>query len=199
MVKSDYYEILGVDRQASADEIKKAYRKLAIRFHPDKNKDDHTAEEKFKQVGEAYAVLSDPQKRANYDRFGQASPGAGDFSEFGFDLSDALRVFMEGGFGGFTDFFGGNRANHGERMRRGSDLQIPLKLDLEDIAAGGSKKIKISRLKTCEACNATGAASGVQEINLPQLSGARRGAARDPIHAGAIRADGDLPAMRRHR
>jgi molecular chaperone DnaJ len=171
MIKSDYYEILGVDRQASPEDIKKAYRKLAIRYHPDKNKDDREAEDKFKQVGEAYAVLSDQQKRANYDRFGQATPGRGDFSEFGFDLSDALRIFMEGGFGSFTDFFGGGRTNHGERLRRGSDLQIPLKLDLEDIATGGAKKIKISRLKTCEVCNGSGAARGSKPMVCPTCQG----------------------------
>lgn len=170
MVKTDYYEALGVDRQASQEDIKKAYRKLAIRYHPDKNTGDKEAEEKFKQVAEAYAVLSDPQKRANYDRFGQATPGMGDFGEFGFDLSDALRMFMEGGFGNFSDLFGG-RANHSERMRRGSDLQIPLKLDLEDIAVGGTKKIKISRLKTCEVCNGTGAAKGTKPATCPTCRG----------------------------
>jgi molecular chaperone DnaJ len=171
MVKSNYYEILGVDRQAELEEIKKSYRKLAIRFHPDKNKGDKEAEDKFKQVAEAYAVLSDPQKRANYDRFGQTSPGTGDFNDFGFDLSDALRVFMEGGFGSFTDFFGGGRAGYGDKLRRGSDLQIPLKLDLEDVATGGVKKIKISRLKTCEVCQGSGSAQGSKPTACPTCQG----------------------------
>ena len=171
MTKADYYETLGVDRQANPEEIKKAYRKLAIKYHPDKNKGDKEAEEKFKQVGEAYAVLSDPEKRASYDRFGHATPGmGGGFAGFDFDLSDALRIFMEGSFGSFSDFFG-PRASREERGRRGSDLQITLKLDLEDIARGDTKKVKISRLKTCEECNATGAAKGSKPSVCPTCNG----------------------------
>lgn len=172
MAQKDYYDILGIDRQASADEIKKAYRKLAIRYHPDKNKGDKSAEEKFKEVGEAYAVLSDPEKRARYDRYGHAAPGVGDFAGgFDFDLSDALRIFMEGGFGSFADLFGGGRAYYGERIQRGSDLQISLKLKLEDIAAGTTKKIKISRLKTCEECGGSGARKGSKPSSCPTCQG----------------------------
>jgi len=163
MTKQDYYELLGVERGASAEDIKKAYRKLAIKYHPDKNKGDKEAEEKFKQVGEAYAVLAEPNKRAQYDRFGHQAPsmGPGGFGGgFDFDLSDALRIFMEGSFGNFSDFFGGGRASREERLRRGSDLQITLKLGLEDIARGETKKIKLSRLKPCEECSATGGARG---------------------------------------
>ncbi len=160
VAKTDYYEILGVDRQASADDIKKAYRKLAIKYHPDKNKSDSTAEEKFKEIGEAYSVLSDPEKRARFDRFGHAATQPGGFSGgFDFDLSDALRIFMEGGLG-FSDLFGGGRASYGERVQRGSDLQITLKLTLEDIASGTTKKIKISKLKKCEECGGSGAEKG---------------------------------------
>jgi len=173
VTKKDYYEILEVDRQASADEIKKAYRKLAIRYHPDKNKGDKEAEEKFKEVSEAYAVLSDPEKRARYDRYGHAAPGMGDFAGgFDFDLSDALRIFMEGGFGGFADIFGGGRPTYsGERATRGSDLQISLKLKLEDIASGTTKKIKISKLKSCDECGGSGAKKGSRPATCPDCHG----------------------------
>jgi len=161
MAKEDYYDVLGIDRQASNDDIKKAYRKLAIKYHPDKNKGDQEAEDTFKKVSEAYSVLSNPEKRAQYDRFGHAAAGPGGFGGggFDFDLSDALRMFMEGGFGGFADIFGG-RQTTSERAHRGSDLQISLKLTLEEITKGVSKKIKISKLKVCEECHGTGAAAG---------------------------------------
>ncbi len=172
VAKADYYEILGVDRNADLEEIKKAYRRLAIKYHPDKNKGDKEAEEKFKEVSEAYAVLSDPEKRARYDRFGHADPGLGDFAGgFDFDLSDALRIFMEGGFGGFADFFGAGRASRAERAHRGSDLQITLKLSLEEIASGTTKKIRISKLKVCDLCRGSGAARGSQPVSCPTCGG----------------------------
>ncbi|TKJ41108.1 molecular chaperone DnaJ [candidate division LCP-89 bacterium B3_LCP] len=177
VAKEDYYEVLGVDRQADAEEIKKAYRKLAIKYHPDKNKDDKTAEESFKTVGEAYAVLSDPEKRARYDRFGHVDPGNmsgfGGGGGFDFDLSDALRIFMEGGFGNFSDLFGGGGHGFqgGRRAYRGSDLQISLKLKLEDIATGTTKKIKISKLKTCDECSGSGAAKGASPSRCPTCQG----------------------------
>lgn len=171
MAKKDYYEILGVDRQASPEEVKKAYRKLAIQYHPDKNKGDKTAEERFKEVGEAYSVLSDPDKRARYDRYGHTAPAAADFGGFDFHLSDALRIFMEGGFGSFTDFFGTGRSSYGERIHRGSDLQITLKLSLEDIATGCTKKVKINKLKPCEECGGSGAAKGSRKSVCPTCHG----------------------------
>ena len=108
MEKRDYYEILGVSRNASEDEIKKAYRKLAMQYHPDRNPGSKEAEEKFKEAAEAYSVLNDQDKRQRYDQFGHAGlkGGAGGFSGFEFDLADALRTFMSGGFGGFADIFG---------------------------------------------------------------------------------------------
>ncbi|MCX6640373.1 MAG: molecular chaperone DnaJ [bacterium] len=177
MTKKDYYEILGVERQASAEEVKKAYRKLAIKYHPDKNAGDKTAEEQFKEVSEAYAILSDPDKRARYDRYGHSAPEVGGFSGggaggFDFDLSDALRIFMEGGFGSFADIFGGGRSSgYSERVYRGSDLQISLKLKLEDIAGGCTKKIKISKLKPCETCGGSGAAQGSKPSTCPGCQG----------------------------
>ena len=162
MTKRDYYEVLGVGRDASDDEIKKAYRRLAVQYHPDKNPGDHQAEESFKEATEAYEALKDPAKRRRYDQFGHAAfgqgagPGAGGFG--GFDLSDALRAFMRdfGGFGDFDDLFGGRRGR-GQRMHRGQDLQVRLPLTLEEIATGVEKKIKLNKLKSCEECGGSGA------------------------------------------
>ena len=165
--KRDYYEVLGVERSASEEELKKAYRKLAVQFHPDKNPGNKAAEEKFKEISEAYEVLRDPDKRAKYDRFGHvevgtgAGPGYGfDFSSF--DLSDALRTFMRdfGGFG-FEEFFGGGTATRTRtQVQRGEDLQVRLKLTLEEVAAGVEKKIKIRKMQKCSSCNGSGAEKG---------------------------------------
>lgn len=171
MAKRDYYEVLGVDRGASTEEIKKAYRKLAIKYHPDKNPGDKEAEEKFKETTEAYEVLRDKDRRAKYDQFGHAglsgagggSYGFGGFSGGGFDISDALRAFMRdfggGGFGGFEDLFGraqDGRSRSGRRVRRGKDLQITLRLTLKEIAKGITKKIKVNRMVECSACGGKG-------------------------------------------
>ncbi len=176
--KRDFYEVLGVDRSASADEIKKAYRKLAVKYHPDKNPDNKEAEAKFKEVAEAYAVLSDPQKRQQYDRFGHSGPGmgSGGFGGFdmggGFDISDALRQFMEQGFG-FGDIFGGGGGSGRRRSasRRGSDLQVKLKLTLEEIASGVTKKIKVKKKIACEECNGTGSAKYSRTMSCPVCHG----------------------------
>jgi molecular chaperone DnaJ len=156
--KRDYYEVLEVGREATVDEIKRAYRKKAMEFHPDRNPGDATAEEHFKEATEAYEVLSDEQKRANYDQFGHAAFEAGGFggAPHFTDIGEALRTFMRDfGFGGF-DFFGG-AAGGGVDHRRGSDLQIRLRLTLEEIAAGAQKKITVKKQVTCETCGGSGA------------------------------------------
>jgi molecular chaperone DnaJ len=184
MSKRDYYEVLGIQKGASKDEIKKAYRKIAMKYHPDKNPGDSEAEAKFKEAAEAYAVLNDEQKRTQYDQFGHAGMG-GAGSPFGqgfggagadFDLSDALRIFMEGlgGFGGgFGDIFGGGgRGRSGRRSNRGSDLKIKLKLSLEEIAAGVTKKLKVHRKETCPDCSGTGAEAGTGKSTCHVCHGA---------------------------
>ncbi|HEY6572254.1 MAG TPA: molecular chaperone DnaJ, partial [Candidatus Eisenbacteria bacterium] len=165
--KRDYYEVLGVERGATPEELKKSYRKLALQFHPDKNPGDKQAEERFKEVAEAYDVLSDQEKRARYDRFGHAPAGApsgGGFEGYqGFDLSDALRAFMRdfGGFGGgFGDMFEGESPGRGGRERRGSTLELRLRLTLEEIATGVEKRVKVRHMRACATCSGSGAKSG---------------------------------------
>jgi len=166
MTKRDYYEILNTSKNASADEIKKAYRKLALKYHPDKNKGDKAAEEKFKEATEAYEVLRDAKKRALYDQYGHAGLSGRGASPFGsgveFDLSDALRAFMRdfGGFG-FDDFFGRQtRQNAGGRANAGRDLQIKVALTLKEIAAGVEKQIKVNKLVACITCSGSGCRPG---------------------------------------
>ena len=162
--KRDYYEVLGVEKSASEAEIKKAYRKLAIQYHPDKNPGDKEAEEKFKEAAEAYSVLSDKDKRARYDQFGHAGMGGaagGGFSDFAdFDLNDIFSsVFGHGfsGFGGFGGFGGGGGSRSSQRKFRGSDLRVKVKLNLKDIATGVEKKFKLKKYVVCEHCHGTGA------------------------------------------
>jgi len=160
--KRDYYAVLEVEKNASADEIKKAYRKMAIKYHPDKNPGDKEAENRFKEAAEAYEVLSDPEKRQRYDRFGhQGVEGMG--SGGGASMDDIFSrfhdIFSEGS--PFGDFFGGGSFSRGGRAtKRGSNLRIKLKLTLDEIANGTEKKIKVKRYVTCEACSGTGAAGG---------------------------------------
>jgi molecular chaperone DnaJ len=167
MVKLDYYEILGVPKNASTDEIKKAYRQLAMKYHPDRNPGSKEAEEKFKEAAEAYEVLTDPEKKARYDRYGHEGMkgGYGGFEGFDFDLSDALRTFMEG-FGGFGDFFGSSRGRSGPET--GNDLQIHIQLTLQEVATGTEKKIKIKRMARCEQCGGSGArsAGGIRTCSI---------------------------------
>lgn len=166
MAKRDYYEVLGVEKSANADEIKKAYRKAALKHHPDKNPGDKEAEEKFKEAAEAYDVLSNPDKRARYDQFGHggmngAGAGAGGFSGGGFTMDDIFRNFGDifgghfgGGFGGFGGFGGGQQ---GRRVNRGSDLRVKVRLTLKEVAEGTVKKLKINKYIPCDQCGGSGA------------------------------------------
>lgn len=168
MTKRDYYQVLGVDKNAATEDVKKAYRKLAFKYHPDKNPGDKQAEENFKEATEAYEVLNDPKKRSLYDQYGHAglSGGAGGRGPFGgaggyggFDLSDALRAFMRdfGGFGGFEDMFGGRGSGAGgRRVRKGRDLQLKVKLTLSEVAHGVEKQIRVDKLVRCDECGGSG-------------------------------------------
>ena len=192
MAKRDYYEVLGVGKNASADEIKKAYRKLAVKYHPDKNPGNKEAEEKFKEAAEAYSVLSDADKKAKYDQFGHAGvEGAGpDFSGGFGNLNDILNDLFGGGFGGFGGGFGGFGGFGGggrrqERVYKGRDIRVRARLTLEEIARGVEKEISIEKnvpcpecggkgaknssdIKTCPACNGTGQVQRVVNTFLGQ-------------------------------
>ena len=175
MEKRDYYEVLGVEKNASADEIKKAYRKKAIQYHPDRNPGDKEAEEKFKEAAEAYDVLSNPEKRARYDQFGHAgmSGAAGNGGPFGgfgggMSMDDIFSMFGDifgghGGFGGFSGF-GGGGGNTQQRYHRGSDLRVKVKLTLKEISTGVEKKFKLKKYVPCPHCHGSGAEgnSGVE-------------------------------------
>lgn len=158
--KRDYYEVLEIHKTATSEEIKKAYRKKAIQYHPDKNPGDKEAEEKFKEAAEAYEILSDEQKRARYDRYGHQAPGGFGGSSGGFSMDDIFSQFGDifgGHFGGFGGFGGGQR---GPRVNRGSDLRVKVKLTLQDIAKGVEKKIKVKKFVACTHCHGTGADNG---------------------------------------
>jgi len=168
--KRDYYEILEISKTASAEEIKKAYRKHALKYHPDKNPDDAVAEEKFKESAEAYEVLSDPAKRQRYDQFGHSglggSQGFGGFSG-GMSIDEIFSHFGDifgGGGGGFEDpfgaFFGGGRRRSGRTVHKGTNLRVKVKLTLEEIAHGVEKKIKVNKFVQCVTCSGTGAKDG---------------------------------------
>ncbi len=178
MTKKDYYEILGVGRSSSADEIKSAYRKLAMKYHPDRNPGNKEAEESFKECAEAYEVLSDPQKRQRYDQFGHQGVNQTGFS--GFDnINDIFSHFGDifGGFGGgsiFDELFGGGTSQRGRRRSQGipgSDLKISLKLTYEEIADGVEKTVKIKKYKTCSSCSGTGAKSGSGYVTCSVCNG----------------------------
>ncbi len=164
MEKRDYYEVLGVSKSADATEIKKAYRKLALKYHPDKNPGDKEAEEKFKEAAEAYDVLSNEEKKRRYDQFGHAGVGGAGQGDFGGGMSmdDIFSQFGDifGSFGGFSGFggFGGGRS--ARRVNRGTNLRVKVKMNLQEIATGIEKKIKVKKYVACQHCNGTGAKDG---------------------------------------
>ena len=178
MAKRDYYEILGVTKSTPADEIKKAYRKMAIKYHPDKNPDNPAAEEKFKEAAEAYEVLSSPEKKQRYDQYGHAGvSGASSGGHAGMNMDDIFSNFGDvfGDDSPFGSFFGGSRGG-GRAKKRGSNLRIKLKLDLEEIANGAEKKIKVKRHMACDTCHGNGSKNGtaVKTCTTCQGSGQTR-------------------------
>jgi molecular chaperone DnaJ len=185
MASGDYYELLGVSRDASADELKKAYRKLAVKFHPDKNPDDATAEAKFKEISEAYDILKDEDKRAAYDRYGHAAftkggmgrSGGGGGGFAGHDPFDIFREAFGGGGGGgrggiFEEFFGGGGHAGGGGAAHGADLRYDLEISLEEAAEGTEKEIRYRRPIACKKCSGSGAEPGSSKVTCPTCGGA---------------------------
>ena len=175
---ADYYEMLGVSRGASTDEIKKAYRKLALKYHPDRNQGSKETEERFKQVTEAYQVLNDSEKRSVYDQYGEQglNRGAGGTGGFGgFDFSDALEVFMRdfGGFGGLEDLFGGRQQRGGPRSApQGQAIKIRVRVSLPEVATGVVRTLKVAILETCARCAGSGSADGAAPAPCATCGGA---------------------------
>ena len=197
MAERDYYEVLGISRDASQGDIKKSYRKLAMKHHPDQNPDDPKAEEKFKEIGEAYEVISDEEKRAAYDRYGHAafkSGGGGGGGRGGFhDPMDIFSQVFGGGGGGsmFDDLFGGGGGRRRDRSgkKRGSDLRYDLEISLEAAAEGVEKELEIEKYASCVTCSATGSKSGNAGMNTCSTCGGRGGSrptARDFHSAGDL-------------
>ncbi len=165
MAKRDYYEVLEVSKSATAEEIKKAYRKKAIKYHPDKNPDNKEAEEKFKEAAEAYEVLSDPNKRQRYDQFGHAGmQGSSGFSGGGMSFDDIFSrfgdIFGGSGFSGFSGFGGFGSGGGGRQVNRGTNIRVKVKLSLNEIATGTTKKLKIKKYIACKACHGNGEKNG---------------------------------------
>jgi molecular chaperone DnaJ len=173
MAKRDYYEVLGVERTVEIEEIKKSYRRLAIKYHPDKNPGDKAAEEKFKELGEAYEALSDPQKRAAYDQYGHAAfdPRMRAGRGGGFhDPADIFREVFGGGGSIFDELFGGGRHDP-TQPQRGSDLRYDMEITFEEAANGCEKEIAVSKLEKCDVCHGTGAESGSKSKTCPTCGG----------------------------
>ena len=176
MNKRDYYEVLGVSKTATEDEIKKAYRQIAIKYHPDRNPGDKKAEEMFKEAAEAYNVLHDPQKRQQYDQFGFAGPMGGGFEGFGasMNIDDIFQMFGDvfggHGFSGFGGGFGGGRSTR-RQQHRGTDLRLKVKLSLQEISQGVTKKFKVRKDTTCTHCHGTGAEDGSGHETCPTCHG----------------------------
>src|SRR5262245_6734313 len=176
MAKRDFYEVLGVGRNATEAEIKKAYRQMALKYHPDKNPGNKEAEEKFKEAAAAYEVLSDKDKRQRYDQFGHqgVGSGAGNGGYGGMNMEDIFQNFGDifGGHNPFESFFGGGQASGGRRyVNRGSNLRIKVKLTLEEISNGVEKKIKVNKLVTCNTCHGNGAQPGSSFQTCPTCHG----------------------------
>ncbi len=169
---ADFYQTLGVQRGASEDEIKKAYRKLAMTYHPDRNNGAKEAEEKFKAITEAYDVLRDPNKRALYDRYGEAGLRSGAAGFHHVDLSEALNIFMRdlGGLGGFSDLFGGG-GGRGSGPRTGSDIKIAMPLTLAEVATGVEKTVTVRLLEPCDRCDGRGAEPGSSAVTCSTCNG----------------------------
>ncbi len=172
MSKRDYYEVLGVERSATEEEIKKAYRKLAIKYHPDKNPGDKTAEEKFKELGEAYEVLSNPDQRAAYDQYGHAAFDRRAHARAGAGFHDPFEVFREvfGGGGIFDDLFGGGRSDPSQ-PHRGDDLRYDMEITFEEAARGCEKEVTLTKPERCPVCEGTGAEAGSKVRTCPTCGG----------------------------
>ena len=197
MAKRDYYEVLGVEKNASANDIKKAYRKLAIQYHPDKNPDDKKAEEKFKEAAEAYSVLSDPDKRARYDQFGHEGLGGaagGGFNGAGMDMNDIFSMFGDifGGRGGFSGFGGFGGGSAGPQKFRGSDQRVKVKLNLQEIANGVTKKFKLKKYVKGSHCGGTGAEGNATET-CPDCHGTGRVVRTQQSFFGMMRSEVACP------
>lgn len=178
MSKRDFYEVLEVSKTATPEEIKKAYRQQALKFHPDRNPGDKSAEDKFKEAAEAYEVLSDPQKKARYDQFGHAGVGGaagGGFNGGGMSMDDIFShfgdIFSDLGFGGFGSF-GGRSSRGGRQVAKGTNLRVKVKLNLEEIEKGVEKKLKVGKYVACDECSGTGAKGGSSYTTCSTCRGA---------------------------